>query len=83
VKVHAGGNSFNGVLNIGVRPTVNSNNRRSVEVYILNFEKEIYDEKISVELLSYLREEKKFGSIDELKQEIQNDIVKAKNWFLD
>jgi riboflavin kinase/FMN adenylyltransferase len=37
VKVHAGGNSFNGVLNIGVRPTVNSNNRRSVEVYILNF----------------------------------------------
>jgi riboflavin kinase/FMN adenylyltransferase len=70
VKVHAGGNSFNGVLNIGVRPTVNSNNRRSVEVYILNFEKEIYDEKISVELLSYLREEKKFGSIDELKQEI-------------
>jgi riboflavin kinase/FMN adenylyltransferase len=52
-------------------------------VYILNFEKEIYDEKISVELLSYLREEKKFGSIDELKQEIQNDIVKAKNWFLD
>jgi riboflavin kinase/FMN adenylyltransferase len=83
VKVHAGGNSFNGVLNIGVRPTVNSNNRRSVEVYILNFEKDIYDEKISVELLSYLREEKKFGSIDELKQEIQNDIVKAKNWFLD
>lgn len=81
VRVLIGGDKFDGVLSIGVRPTVNELNKRSIEVFILNFEKDIYGEKISVELLSYLREEKKFGSIDELKQEIHNDIVKAQHWF--
>ena len=81
VNVKLKGESYNGVLSIGVRPTINNNNTRSIEVYIMAFEKDIYGEKISVELLSYLREEKKFGSIDELKQEIHNDIVKAQQWF--
>jgi riboflavin kinase / FMN adenylyltransferase len=81
VNVKVDENSFDGVLSIGVRPTINNLKKRSIEVHILNFEQDIYGRKICLELLSYLREEKKFGSIDELKKEIDHDIMIAQQWF--
>lgn len=81
VRVKLNETVFEGVLSIGVRPTINNHNKRSIEVYILNFHQDIYGSKICVELLSYLREEKKFGSIDELKKEIDSDILVAQKWF--
>lgn len=66
----------NGVVNIGVNPTLKPG-EKSVEVNILDFDEFIYGKIVAVELEQYLREEKKFSSIDELKRVIGNDV---KTW---
>lgn len=65
-----------GVVNIGVNPTLKPG-EKSVEVNILDFDEFIYGKVVAVELLQYLREERKFTSIDELKRVIGNDV---KTW---
>ncbi|WP_308008537.1 bifunctional riboflavin kinase/FAD synthetase [uncultured Fusobacterium sp.] len=65
-----------GVVNIGVNPTLKPG-ERSVEVHILDFDGDIYGKKIYVEIMKFMRDEKKFSSVDELKQVIGNDV---KNW---
>lgn len=61
-----------GMMNIGVRPTVDGL-RRMVEVNIFDFEEDIYGELIKVEIVKRLRDEKKFNELDELKQQLQKD----------
>jgi len=75
------GKKYNGVVSIGVRPTINSENIRSVEVYMLDFNEDIYGENIRITFIDFIREEKKFGSIDELIQNIGLDVEKAKALF--
>ena len=70
-----------GVANIGVRPTVNDNMRANLEVHLLNFDAEIYGQRIDVTFLSKIREEKKFSSLDELKVNIENDLRTAHDCF--
>lgn len=81
VRVYLGERKLNGVLSIGVRPTINSLQIRSVEVYIFNFHEDIYGEKIKLEFVKYLRPELKFGTIDELKTNIAQDIENAKSFL--
>lgn len=78
VRVKIEGEDFfrDGVVNIGVNPTLKPG-EKSVEVNILDFDSFIYGKIVAVELEQYLREEKKFSSIDELKKVIGNDI---KTW---
>lgn len=78
VRVKSGEKTFNGVTNIGVRPTVDNNGKISIETHIFDFNNDIYDTTITIEFIARLREEKKFGSIDELKNQIAMDIQKAK-----
>ena len=73
VDVRHGENTYKGIANFGVRPTVNGVGTL-LEVHILEFDKEIYGEKISVEFKKMIRKEKKFASLDELKNQIQKDI---------
>lgn len=77
VKVEYNGETFNGVANYGLRPTVSNNGKAILETHILNFDKEIYGEKIKVTFLKKIREEKKFDSLDELKRQIELDIEAA------
>src|SRR3989339_368830 len=58
---------------IGKRPTFNTN-KISVEIYILKFSKSIYNKKICIELISKIRDDKKFSSIGKLKNQIKEDI---------
>ncbi len=75
-----------GVVNIGVNPTLKPG-EKSVEVNILDFEEFIYGKIIAVELLEYLRKEKKFDSIEELKRVIGNDVkvwtekIRERKWI--
>lgn len=75
VRVKIEGEKFSryGVVNIGVNPTLKQG-EKTVEVNILDFDEMIYGKIISIELIKYLREEKKFSSIDELKRVIGNDV---------
>ncbi|WP_433834366.1 bifunctional riboflavin kinase/FAD synthetase [Flavobacterium anhuiense] len=61
-----------GMMNIGFNPTVNGE-KQTIEVHLFNFDKDIYDQNIEVSLLHYIREEQKFGSIDALKAQLNQD----------
>ncbi len=66
--------TFQGMLNIGSRPTVNNNaDNRSIEVHIFDFESDIYGEPIQLMFFKKLREEQKFSSIDALKNQLSKD----------
>ena len=60
------------MLNIGVRPTVDGTSR-TIEVNLFNFDQDIYGEKLTVELVAYLRPEMKFGDLEELVAQIEKD----------
>src|SRR5690606_21079132 len=79
VKVHIAGEVHSGALSIGVRPTVHSNSAATVEVYIINFDRDIYNESVTLEFIDYVREEKKFGSIDEMLVHIAHDVEQVKS----
>ncbi len=63
---------YMGMLNIGVRPTVSGEERR-IEVNIFDFDKEIYNERLTVHFYKLLRKEEKFESIDVLKTQLKKD----------
>jgi len=67
---------FRGVANIGYSPTF-EDNEFTVEVHLLDFAENIYDEKIRVNFIERIRDEKKFADIDELKEQIHQDIKTA------
>ena len=68
---------FNGMMNIGHRPTIGTN-IKSIEVHLFNFNEDIYDQVISVKMISKIRDEKKFSSI----QALQEQLVKDENYCL-
>ena len=72
---------FRGVLNIGVRPTIDDGDKISYEVNIYNFDCDIYGENIEVELIYVVRPEINFKNIDELKSQIQKDIFEVREKF--
>jgi riboflavin kinase/FMN adenylyltransferase len=61
-------------MNIGYKPTVSEEKKRSLEVHIFDFNTDIYNSYLTVGFKSFIRDEKKFNNIDELKQQITNDI---------
>ncbi len=71
----------NSVSNIGVKPTVEVRKLPLIETNILDFEGNIYGQVIKVELLDFLRPERKFESIDELKRQVKSDINKTKEFL--
>jgi len=75
VQVEYEGQTYYGMANYGLRPTVGENLQSVLEVHILNFDKNIYGEKIKVTFLKKIRDEKKFDSIDELKTQIAKDLL--------
>ena len=77
VSVYVNGQKYKGMLNIGHRPTINNGNDLSIEVHILDFQGDIYHQKIRIELVDFLRPEMKFNSIDELISQMQKDKESA------
>jgi riboflavin kinase/FMN adenylyltransferase len=64
------------ITNAGVKPTVTAE-RPLAETFIYGFSGDLYGKNIEVYFLEYLRQEKRFDSIDELKKQIENDVIKA------
>ncbi|MFH1625920.1 MAG: bifunctional riboflavin kinase/FAD synthetase, partial [Pseudomonadota bacterium] len=73
-------NIYQGVANIGFKPTF-KDQALSIEVYILDFDKDIYDEDLKMSFVERLRDEKAFGSPDELVLQIKKDVEKAREIF--
>ncbi len=79
-KTPVDGNEYYGITNIGTKPTVNGDGV-GVETNLFGFEGDLYEKDITVFLLRFLREEKKFGSVEELKAQIALDRQKAENYI--
>ena len=71
--------TYNSVTNIGVKPTVSDKRVPNCETFLFDFSEKIYGEKPTVSLLEFIREERKFNSISELKAQIELDIKTAKD----
>lgn len=80
VKSFIDGNLVYGMMNIGTNPTVDGK-KQSIEVHYLDFEGDLYNQNISVELLQRIRSEEKFPSFDALKLQIENDQITAKEFI--
>ncbi len=62
------------IMNFGIKPTLQQDLAPLYEVHILDFNSDIYGKKVTIELLDFLREEKKFSSLQQLKEQITADI---------
>jgi riboflavin kinase/FMN adenylyltransferase len=69
------------VANVGTRPTVDDSIKANLEVHLLDFDRDIYGKTISVAFRKKLREEQKFGSLDELTQQLHRDIASGREFF--
>jgi len=72
--VEIDGNKYAGVTNIGVKPTVEKDIKPLAETHILDFSGNLYGKEIEVRFNKFIRDEKKFSSLDELKIQIKKDI---------
>ena len=70
---------YEGILNIGVTPTVSDNNKIKIETHIFDFDKNIYGENLVIQINQFIRDEIKFSSPEELVKQINIDISKVKN----
>lgn len=72
---------YRGVSNIGKKPTISGDNPVGLETFLLDFEKDVYEENILVEFLDYIRPEKKFDSLEELQKQICLDIEQTNKYY--
>lgn len=79
VRVSLSGEIYPGMLYIGNRPTFNSLPERSIEVNILHFNGNIYGQDICIEFLDFLREEQRFDSVEDLRQQLDKDRARTES----
>jgi len=77
VKIKNRRKIYNGIANLGYRPTFNQK-KILLEVNLFNFSGNLYNKKLSVEFLKFIRGEKKFTGVDELRNQIKKDLFIAK-----
>ena len=78
VKIQNRRKNYNGIANLGYRPTFNQK-KILLEVNLFNFSGNLYNKKLSVEFLKFIRGEKKFKGVDDLRKQIKRDLFIAKN----
>ncbi len=80
LRVKFRGEFYDGIGNLGRRPTVEQEGaRRLLEIHVFGFDGDLYGETIDAEFVSYIRKEKKFESIEELRAQIAADVELAKH----
>lgn len=79
VEVFVDNQQYKGMLSVGTNPTVNGD-KLTVEVYILDFEGDIYDEKITVKFKDFLHEEIKFEGLEKLIERLDEDKILTMNY---
>jgi len=81
VKVKVENTTFNGMLNIGNRPTLKNSNKETIEVNIFNFDEEIYGQEIEIEFFEKIRNEQKFENLSALTNQLKIDKEKVVQVF--
>ncbi len=78
VRIAYEGTWFDGMMNIGFRPTVSKAQAKSLEVHLFGFEGDLYGKLLTVEFVEYLRDEQKFENLPSLQEQLQKDQEHAK-----
>lgn len=79
LKLNAHDKVISGVCNVGVKPTIaREKHTKTIEVHLLDFDRDIYGEEVTVYFLDYLRNEEKFDGLDALKAKINEDVETAR-----
>lgn len=78
----AGGEGIPAVVNIGVRPTFDGSDTITIEAHLLDFSRNLYGQSLMLDFVARLRDERKFGSADELVSQIQDDIAQARELLI-
>ena len=81
IEIRSFGRRFPSVTNIGRRPTLYEEYKTTIETFVLDFSSDVYGERVRLSFLDRLREERKFPSIMDLKEQIQRDISSAGEYF--
>ena len=68
------------ITNIGFKPTVDDVRQMGVETYLYDFNADVYGENIEVYLLEHKRPEMRFGSVEELKAQMQDDLAAGRRY---
>jgi len=76
-KTLVDGQWYDGITNIGLRPTVDSNRTVSVETHLFQYDGDLYGKQVEVQFFEFLRPERKFSDVDELKEAMRKDFVKV------
>jgi riboflavin kinase/FMN adenylyltransferase len=82
VQVHYREFLLNGIMNIGVRPTVGESVENRIEIHIFDFNEDIYGQELQVLVIKKVRNEFKFDSVDQLASQIAEDIRFARDFFI-
>lgn len=77
VSIENDNNKHQGMMNIGYRPTFSGDKKLSLEVHILEFDRDIYGNKLTLEFVERIRDERAFNGIDELKVQLGLDKISA------
>lgn len=80
-KVIVEGHAYNGITNIGNKPTVGEGYQRGAETFLYDFEGNLYDSQVKTELLHFVRKECKFSDFAELKDAIADNVLQGKVYF--
>lgn len=72
---------LNGVANLGLRPTIAGIPKLSLEVYVFDFDGDLYDKHVHVQFFQKVRDEVKFDGLEALKAQIAQDVLVAKDYF--
>ena len=81
-KVSVQGRQYNGISNIGCKPTVSKEKVIGIESFLYDFDRDIYGENIEVQLLTFKRPEMHFESVKQLKIQMEADIAEGRRFHL-
>ena len=80
-RIQIDGKIYNSITNIGRRPSVDEDRNITVETYILDFHEDIYGKKVVLEICHFLRPVIRFQGLEEVREQVEKDIVEAKKYF--
>ena len=80
-KTEIDGRVYEGIANIGIKPTVTDQRRMTIEVHLFDICEQLYGKKAKVCLYHFVRPECKFDSVDQLKEQMERDIAAGKQYF--
>jgi len=82
VRVKVQQNIFNGMANIGIRPTLGQHDL-TIEAHLFDFSDDLYDKSITIFFYDFIRDEQKFSGLDELKSQLEKDKMIIRNILSD